>query len=141
MAALTQARDTNKKHHGRYISGPVSAGAVIYAGAMVCRDADGYFIPASDTAGISAVVGRAESTVDNTDGADGAEKLTVCTGVFAYAVSAGLLAALEANLGDSVTVVDDQTVGLAAGTVNDIVAGTLDEIDAANSLYYVAIGL
>jgi hypothetical protein len=141
MAALTQPRDTAKKHHYRYVDGPVAANVKIYAGAMVCRNATGGFVPASDTAGLSAVVGRAEFTVDNTGGALGALHLTVCKGVFAYDLSANLLAAAYANLGKAVEVQDDHTVALAAdaGTVNNISGGTLDEVDLVNALYYILI--
>lgn len=139
MAALTGDRDTPKKHCAYVSSGPVAAAAVIYAGALVCRDADGYLIPASDTAGIEAACGRACHAVDNTDGADGDEALQFEAGIFGFGGSAGLIADGDNSLGASVTIVDDQTVGLAAGTTNDIVAGKLMEIDGTT--FYVAVGM
>ena len=51
MSALTNDRDTVRKE-GKYASYPVKGGAVIYAGGMVCIGADGYAVPASDTAGL-----------------------------------------------------------------------------------------
>jgi hypothetical protein len=113
---------------------------VIYAGAIVCRDADGYFVPASDTAGLKSAVGRAEFEVDNTDGADGDLLLTVAVGVFAYNLSAALLAARVDNLGTAVFIVDDNTVGLDADAVNNIGGVTLDEISDDEALYYVRVG-
>jgi hypothetical protein len=140
MSALDAARDSVAKYVMRYVSGPVSAGAVIYAGAIVCRDADGYFVPASDTAGLKSAVGRAEFEVDNTDGADGDLLLTVAVGVFAYNLSAALLAARVDNLGTAVFIVDDNTVGLDADAVNNIGGVTLDEISDDEALYYVRVG-
>jgi hypothetical protein len=45
----------------------------------------------------------------------------------------------KGNIGDSVFVVDDQTVGLAATTTNDVPCGKIAEYNAANSVY-VSIG-
>lgn len=144
MAALTADRNTPYKFIQRYVSGAVAGGVEIFAGSLVCRDTDGYLVPAADTAGLKSAVGRAEFYVDNTDGADGDVQLTYAVGVFAFDVSATISASDAATidlLGTAVTVKDDHTVDVAANTTNDIAAGTLDEFDAENGLYYIAVGL
>lgn len=143
MAALTRDLDAAKKSNGRLIAGPVAAAVRIYAGALVCRNAAGYFVPASDTSGLSAVVGRATAQANNLSGGNGAITLVVEVGVFAYTPSAGLIAAAIATLGKAVEVIDDQTLGLPAdaGTTNNIGGTTfLDEI-TPEGLYFFRVGV
>lgn len=129
MAALTKDRNTKSRgEKARKIVYPVAAATKIYCGAGVAVNAAGYAVPASDTAGLLAgdiAGGRAEAQVDNSAGAAGDLYIEVARGVFAFNAS-GLA---QANIGDQVTWVDDNTVGLASATTNDIVAGYLDEID------------
>ncbi len=136
MAALTADRNTpsrGEKH--RKIVMKVSADAVIYAGAFVCQDADGFAVPAGDTAGLVATnCGRAEHAVDNTGGADGDLTLEVSRGVFLADISGSVV---QATIGDTVMFVDDHTVGLAAATTNDIPAGVLEEIDPVTAKAWV----
>ena len=73
---------------------PLAANAVINIGDMVCFDGrapDGsgllYVVPASDTAGLSAVIGQAQGAADNTGGADGAQGVHVIPGQFEYPAS------------------------------------------------------
>lgn len=65
-AAATSAISAPEKTSST-VSLPVAATKVIYAGTLVAEDANGDAQPASDTAGLR-VVGRAESTVDNSVG-------------------------------------------------------------------------
>lgn len=123
MAAATADLDTPFKHRGpeRWVG--VDGGSKIYVGTIVALNAAGFAIPASDTAGIT-VIGRAEETVDNTAGADGALKIRVCEGIFRWNEAS----VVQASMGQNLTCVDDNTVGLAAGTTNDIVVGKLWEM-------------
>lgn len=139
MAALTHDYDSPKLYGERFVVGPVAAATILYAGAMVCRNAAGMFVPASDTAALSAVVGRCAKTVDNSDGADGDVDAVLEIGVFGYDMHAALVAVADATLGVNVTVEDDHTVNIAGDTTNDIVAGRLEEV--RGSVAYVAIGL
>ena len=125
MAALAADRNTQVKgEKKRTFYMPVAASTKIYAGAMVSVvSGTGYAIPAADTAS-HVVMGRAAAQADNTSGAAGAISVEVETGCFKYAVSS----VTQANVGQNATVVDDQTVGVAAGTTNDIVAGKILEI-------------
>lgn len=87
----------------------VAAAAVIHQGALVAIDEDGYLVPADDNATLR-VVGRAEESVDNTDGSDGDLTCNVRTGVFKWANSAGVDALTSAHVGEPAYAVDDQTV-------------------------------
>ena len=83
MAALTNARDTAEiMDGGRQLVLPVKAKTVIYQGALVALDADGFAIPGKKAAGLTAA-GRAEETVENT-GSDGELVIRVTRGVFIY---------------------------------------------------------
>ncbi len=68
---------------------PLAANAVIALGDMVCFDGrapDGsgllYVVPASDTAGLSPVIGQSQTAADNTGGADGDLSIHVLPGIF-----------------------------------------------------------
>lgn len=138
MAALAADRITKSKGHLRRQAYPLAADAVIFTGAMVCIDADGFAIPAADTAGISDVVGIATAKVDNTDGADGDVKVVVeYGGAFLLDAAAGID---QTNLGRDAVVSDDQTVTDAAAATNDITVGRILEfLDEAQDKVWVNI--
>lgn len=124
MAALTDDKKTEYRL-GEEIAVPVDDGDVIYAGALVCVNADGYAVPGSDTAGLR-FVGVARERADNREGADGAVSVIVRRkGLFKMTLAS---AVTQASLGANVCIVDDQTVDLAAATTNDIVAGKIVEL-------------
>jgi Uncharacterized conserved protein (DUF2190) len=130
MSALTNDRDTVRKE-GNYASYPVKGGAVIYAGAMVCIGADGYAVPASDTAGLK-FMGVARAYVDNSAGASGSLQVEVWRrGCFNLAASGMALS----NAGDDVYALDDQTVGLTSASTNHIKCGVISEYVSAASVY------
>ncbi len=134
MAALTKDRNTVRKE-GDYAAYQVKANAKIYAGSLVCIDSTGYAVPGSDTAGLK-FAGVSRGYADNTGGADGAMSVEVWKcGSFELAAS-GMT---RSNVGDSVFVADDQTVGLAATTTNDVPCGRISEYNSATSVY-VSIG-
>lgn len=128
MAALTQDRNTTRKIGGQ-AGYPVAANTKIYAGAMVCLGADGYAVPAADTAGLK-FVGVSRQYVDNTGGDDGAQTVLVWKdGVFDFA-AAGMTAA---DVGKPVFVGDDQTVALT--TTNGVGCGIITEMEAATKVW------
>ena len=130
MSVLIRDRNTVRKA-GEYASYPVGAGVKVYAGSMVCIGADGYAVPGADTAGLK-FVGVARAYADNTAGAAGALSVEVWRrGSFELSAS-GMAAG---NVGDSVCVVDDQTVALTAGTTNHIPCGRVSEFNSAASVY------
>ncbi len=138
MAALAADRVTKSKGKLRRQRYPVAASQVIYAGALVCIDADGYAIPAADTAGISPVVGVATATADNSTGADAAIDVIVeYGGAFLLDAAAGID---QTNVGRDAVVTDDQTVTDAAAATNDIRVGQILEfLDESQNKVWVNI--
>ena len=130
MSGLTKDRNTVRKD-GDYASYPVKAGSMVYAGSIVCIGSDGYAVPGADTAGLK-FAGISRGYVDNTGGSNGALSVEVwrrgCFELSASAMGRG-------NFGDSVYVVDDHTVGLAATTTNDVPCGRVSEYNSATSVY------
>lgn len=127
MAALAAAKIITNKYLRRTQRYLMKASTTIYAGGMVSLDANGLALPASDTATDKGVVGLALQTV--TSAASGSYYVECEEGVFLLAGSS----LTQAGQGGKVTIVDDQTVGLAAGTTNDITAGILVEYVSATS--------
>lgn len=123
MGALIKDRNTPYREGDLYSVG-VKGGVKIFAGSIVCRDADGFAVPASDTAGLK-VAGRAEFNVDNTDGQDGDVTVLVREGVYRFSGS-GLTAA---DAGKPCFVVDDQTVSVAP-TAGNVFAGIMVDVES-----------
>lgn len=137
MAALAADRLTRTRAGGstRMGTADLAANAKIYNGALIAKNAAGYVVPASDTAGLK-VIGIALQAGDNTGGADGALSITYLTGVEAELDNAGG-AIVQASDHALCTVSDDHSVTTAAVTVNDIVAGRVRRFDAASVWVYV----
>ncbi len=112
----TQSRAAYEKKYG------VAATTQIYKGSMVCLDATGFLIPASDSSGISAVVGVADENVLGTT--DGAIDCRVVSGRAFLFVATSITDAMH---GTVMYVEDDQTVDDLAGVTNAIAAGFLLE--------------
>jgi len=105
MAALSKERNTSYRDGHSVVHG-VAAGAVIFAGALVCVNATGYLVPGSVSTTLKAV-GRAEETADNTGGIDNALQVPIRKGVFNFANAGDVtLAHVETD----VYINDDQTV-------------------------------
>ena len=123
MAALTQERNTPFSF-GESLLIPAKAAEVIFAGALVARDANGEAVNAADTADLK-VLGRCEETVDNTN--DG-KYVKIKRGPFWFDNDGNIT---NAHLGLNATVLDNQTVSLASVTTNDVVAGKILAVDPA----------
>lgn len=107
----------------------VKASTHIYKGAMVAvSTTDGYAVPASDTANL-VVVGIAAHGVNNT-GANGAAKVHVRRGRFEVNCDS----AVQAMVGSTICVKDDQTLQTAAAATNDVVAGTVVKLVNASKV-------
>jgi len=128
MSALTQGR-TTKQRAGDIDDGPVAAAQLIYAGAIVMRNAAGFLVAAVTATGLTGV-GRAEELVDNSDGGDGDAVLRVRPGIFAYANSAAGDLITAADIGKACFAVDDQTVAKTDGTGTRSKAGVVARVDA-----------
>lgn len=128
MAALTADRNTPKQT-AEQIGVPMATGVKIFAGSMVAANASGFATPGA-TATTLTYLGRASETVDNTAGANGAKTVRVDR---KEAYKFGNLAAdlvVQADLGKTCYIVDDQTVAKTNGGATRSAAGKVVGIDA-----------
>lgn len=117
MTALTNDRDTVRRNGEEFT---FEAAATVYAGGMVCLNAEGKLVPASVLAGLSPVVGVAQRK-----GLAG-ERVPVRRGVFAFDAAPDDAPTL-AQIGAPCWAADDCTVkkttlenAPVAGTVFDV---------------------
>ena len=127
MTALTKDRSTTERNGDFYVFN-VKANVKIYAGSIVVLDA-GNAKPGVTAAGLVAV-GRAEETVDNTGGANGAKTVKVKRGVYRFENAAADLVAAT-NIGSPCYVVDDQTVAATHAGNTRSAAGIVRDVDDA----------
>lgn len=128
MAALTAVYDA-KRRDGSLIGYPLTAGAKVYKGALVCVNTGSGFAQTGADAASTVFVGVAYETVDNTTGAAGAKTLRVQKdGEYLY----NALGAVQTDVGKAALIVDDNTVKTAA-TTNNIPAGiVVGYVDASH---------
>ncbi len=122
-------------HHNPETSAPglpVAADEIIYQGVMVAYDPANSQAQAADPtmAATAVVIGYAEETVDNRDGAKGDLKISPRAAICKLKSDGNLTAA---HLLKMVRVVDDHTVGVPAGTNADRFAGLLIGLDSAHA--------
>lgn len=127
MAALTVDRNTPEKD-GILLSVPVATTKKILAGSLVAANATGYATPGAVATTLTAL-GRAEEMVDNSAGADGAKSVTVKRGTFKFANHAADLV-VQADLGKTCYIVDDQTVAKTNGTNTRSAAGVVMGVES-----------
>jgi len=121
LTALTANYDAERKD-GILVAYKVAADAVIFKGALVCLNADGYLIPAADAAGLK-FAGVAYEKGDNADGDAGDVTVRVWKdGSFRVAKAA----AAQADLGAAAYCLDDNTV--ATSSTHSLKAGTVVEL-------------
>lgn len=123
--ALTKDRNTPVRPGDMY-NHPVAAGAVIYAGGIVCLNAARDAVPGSVSATLLAV-GRAEEAVDNTGGAAGDQSVNARPGVFRFENDGSIA---RADIGGNAYIVDDETVADNDGTGTRSQAGKIEDVDA-----------
>lgn len=108
----------------------LAAATTIEHAVLVATNANGELVNAADTAGLT-VVGRAPQKMANAGGA--AAKINpparAEAGVFKFGTTGGN-AITAADVGKSCFVLDASTVVRQAGTVNAIVAGVVDRVEA-----------
>ena len=129
MTALATDRVTPQRE-GLDRTLPVAADAVIFAGALVVLNANGYAQPGDATAATHVAAGRAEERVDNTGGENGDITVRVQRGLFRWANSASADAIDHSHIGSLCYVVDDQTVAATDGSSARSAAGTVFDVDA-----------
>ena len=131
MSALTADRNTEYSL-GDLLSIPVAASTEVFAGSLVCSDADGYAVPAADTAGLT-FEGVATARADNSSGADGDISIVVRRrGRYKFDYQGWLT---QAAMGSQIYAVDDQTVDAANGTTNDVLVGVIAKVEGANECW------
>jgi hypothetical protein len=123
MTALAADKQIELKD-GVEIPAPVYRAVKIYGGALVCVNANGYLVPGADTAGLI-FHGIAREQKDNTLGDDGDLTCRVRRRGLVKVILG--TAITQANVGDNVFLVDDQTVDIAANCTNDILCGVIAE--------------
>lgn len=128
MSALAADRNTPRRD-GHDFEFPVSAATLIYGGAIVAIDGDGFAVPGA-TATTLKVVGIARDRADNSGGADGDIRVKVERGVFRFANSASTDLIARTEIGSNCYLVDDQTVAKTNGSSTRSVAGVVRDVDA-----------
>ncbi|MER9545608.1 hypothetical protein NKI72_26745 [Mesorhizobium sp. M0437] len=133
---LSADRNTPRAERGFVKMVPMAA-ALIYAGALVCRNAAGFAVKGSTALGLQAI-GRANERVDNSGGNAGDLKIKVEEGIFRWANSAAADEITEAEVGKACFIVDDEKVAKTSGSGTRSLAGIVMAIDAVG--VYVLMG-
>lgn len=126
MTALTQDRNTLSQRPGS-ISVLMAANVTIYAGALVAINASGFGVPGTIGKDLN-FAGRAEETVSNVGGANGAKRVDVRRHLAFKWVNDGSIT--QAHFMKSAYIVDDQTVAATDGTATRSIAGRIVGIDS-----------
>jgi hypothetical protein len=129
MTALTADRNT-PEIAGAIRAGAIAASTLIYAGALVMRDASGNIVQGKTATGLVGC-GRAEERVDNSAGSAGDLTVKFRPGVFRFANSASTDEITKAEIGAKCYAVDDQTVAKTDGTATRSPAGLIEGVDAS----------
>ncbi len=127
MVALTADRNTPAAL-GDVREGSAGASQLIYAGAIVMRNAAGDLLKGATATGAFGV-GRAEERVDNSTGSAGDRTVRYRPGVFRFANSSGGDQIAKDDIGKVAWIVDDQTVAATSGSSTRSRAGVIDHVD------------
>ena len=118
-----------KRRDGVQFNDPVAAATVLYTGALACLDASGNAVPGSTSTTLTAR-GVVEERVDNSGGAAGDKTVRIRSGVYNFKNSAGADEIDRTHIGDTVYIVDDETVAATDGTSTRSAAGICVDIDS-----------
>lgn len=134
MAATTNDRATKWSYIERILPPiPLTASTKIPAGVIVMVAAAGTALNGADTAG-GICVGVSIQTVDTTLGHT---KCPVQRGAAWFANDGTITAAA---IGSQAAILDNQTVSLAATTTNDVIAGSIEAVDATDGVLIAFLG-
>lgn len=126
--ALAADRNTPMKD-GMLISVPVVASTKIYAGSLVAASAAGHATPGAVATTLTAL-GRAEEFCDNSAGAAAAKSVLIRRrAAFKFKNHAADLV-VQADLGKSCYIVDDETVAKTNGTNTRSIAGIVIGVES-----------
>lgn len=109
---------------GDLVSLQIAAASKIYAGSIVMVNAAGFAVK-GQTAATLTYVGRAEATVDNLAGADGAKTILVKRRKAFKWANSSADPITQADLFKTAYVVDDETVAKTSGTNTRSAAGKI----------------
>lgn len=124
--ALSADRNTPRAEGDVYQQG-MAANTLVYAGAIVMRNAAGYLLKGATATG-SVGVGRAEER--KTGGANaGDETLKFRPGLYRYKNSSSTDQITVAQIGDVCWIVDDETVAKTDGSATRSPAGFIRDVD------------
>eukprot|EP00873_Tetraselmis_striata_P018481 jgi/Tetstr1/438745/TSEL_002941.t1 len=126
--ALIKERQTRMRLPERE-SHPVAAGVKILAGSLVVLEA-GFARPGRTATGLIAL-GRAERTVDNTEGAAGEARIEILRKRAFQFDNLDADPVGQADVGTTCFIVDDETVAKTDGTGTRSPAGRVVAVDAA----------
>lgn len=127
MTALIADRNTPQSLGDNRV-GKAAAAVMIYAGALLIRNAAGFLLPGTTATG-NIGVGRAHEQIDNTTGADGDLDVRFDPGIHRFENSAAADLITFAEIGDVAYVVDDQTVAKTDATATRSPAGIIEDVD------------
>lgn len=130
MPALTSDRNTPQLNEPAPAPrrAAVAAAQMIFAGALLMRNAAGDLVRATAAVGLVGA-GRANKRVDNLTGAAGEAEVEFALGTFRYDNSAAADAITAADIGSVAYAVDDQTVARTSATNTRSPAGVIEDID------------
>lgn len=128
MTALAADRNT-PEHLGDIKKEALAASQLVYAGALVMRNAAGYLVKGATATGLVGV-GVALEQVDNSAGSAGDLSVTYKPGVWRFANSTSTDEITIAEIGDLCYAVDDQTVAKTDGSSSRSKAGIIVDVDA-----------
>jgi hypothetical protein len=112
-----------------YLDLPIEANTTIEAGNLVVLNAAGYAVHASTATNLRAV-GRAEQTVNNQGGAQGAKRVRVSRGVFKWQNSSAGDQITQADLLNDCYIVNSTTVAKTNGSSTRSRAGRVVGVEA-----------
>jgi len=118
---------------GELNKGPVEAASIVYYGHLLARNSAGNLVAAADTASF-ATVGMCHETADNSAGGAGAEYTIYRRGIAVWMDNDATNPVTSASIGVDCYVKDSETVAVAAGVTNNIVAGKVLEIDSTKGV-------
>ncbi|MDU9022163.1 hypothetical protein LOY64_07115 [Pseudomonas corrugata] len=124
--ALTADRNTPRQQT-QMLAIAVGAGVRIFAGAQMAVSATGFAIPGKTATGLK-YAGRAEESVDNSTGADGAKTVLISRGsAFKWANDGSVT---QAQMFKTAYIVDDATVSATDGGGTRSASGLIVGIDS-----------
>ena len=138
MTALAADRADLRQREGTIRPFKVVGGDIIYKGAVVAADANGYLVPIGDTAALTHAQGISTEQYDNSGGSSGDLTARVQSGISVNLKCSG---ATQAWVGRTVCAVDDQTVALPATNTNDRNVGVVQElVSASEVIVFIPLG-